>query len=269
MCVFLQNSSIAYAIYNDEVPESDSGGWKRGHTKGMERLPSYYFLPSKVVDSIYLSICISKISAWSKTGGWFAWSLVCCPQAAASALVWQCLCCVEELLGLMDPLFPRIETPIGPFGERRPHHPERNGNSGGKGILNINPSKPSLWVENHLPRSWKHWSMQLKWSKTLNKYELQWRSKRSLKDTDGVCPAWLWDKHIFQRCVLRLQPRGWLGSRAPPWRALLQQVRSSSLCCFPGQKSLVWGGRCGVDGPSFPLHSHYMKGRKMSSGDSH
>lgn len=144
MCVFLQNSSIAYAIYNDEVPESDSDGWKRGHTKGTVRLPSYYFLPSKVVDSISLSICISKISAWSKTGEWFARSLVCCLQAAASALVLRCLCCAEELLGLMDPLLSRIETPIGPFSERRPHHPEHNSNSGGKGILNKNPSKPAL-----------------------------------------------------------------------------------------------------------------------------
>ncbi|KFQ25775.1 Deoxyribonuclease-2-beta, partial [Merops nubicus] len=28
------NNSIAYAMYNDEVPESYSDGWKRGHTKG-------------------------------------------------------------------------------------------------------------------------------------------------------------------------------------------------------------------------------------------
>ena len=59
MCVFLQRNSIAYAIYNDEVPESDSDGWKRGHTKGTGRVPSYYFLLSEVVDSIYLSVCLS------------------------------------------------------------------------------------------------------------------------------------------------------------------------------------------------------------------
>ncbi|XP_008934253.1 PREDICTED: deoxyribonuclease-2-beta [Merops nubicus] len=29
-----ENNSIAYAMYNDEVPESYSDGWKRGHTKG-------------------------------------------------------------------------------------------------------------------------------------------------------------------------------------------------------------------------------------------
>ncbi|NXK17467.1 DNS2B protein, partial [Arenaria interpres] len=34
MCIFLQRDTIAYAIYNDEVPESNSDGWKRGHTKG-------------------------------------------------------------------------------------------------------------------------------------------------------------------------------------------------------------------------------------------
>ncbi|KAK2540259.1 Dnase2b [Columba guinea] len=34
MCVFLQKNSIAYAIYNDEVPKSNSNAWKRGHTKG-------------------------------------------------------------------------------------------------------------------------------------------------------------------------------------------------------------------------------------------
>jgi len=63
MCVFLQKNSIAYAIYNDEVPESDSDGWKRGHTKGTsfgpkesQRVPSYFFLLSKVLDSIYLSV---------------------------------------------------------------------------------------------------------------------------------------------------------------------------------------------------------------------
>lgn len=59
MCVFLQKNSIAYAIYNDEVPKSDSNAWKRGHTKGTGKVPSYCFLFSKVVDSIYLSVCLS------------------------------------------------------------------------------------------------------------------------------------------------------------------------------------------------------------------
>lgn len=63
MCVFLQKNSIAYAIYNDEVPQSDSDRWKRGHTKGTGRFPSYYFLLSKAVDNIYLSV---RLSAYLK-----------------------------------------------------------------------------------------------------------------------------------------------------------------------------------------------------------
>ncbi|KAF4793102.1 deoxyribonuclease 2 beta [Turdus rufiventris] len=34
MCVSLQRNTTAYAIYNDEIPESDSKGSKCGHTKG-------------------------------------------------------------------------------------------------------------------------------------------------------------------------------------------------------------------------------------------
>ena len=68
--------------------------------------------------------------------------------AAASVLVLLCLCCVEELLGLVDPLLSRVETHIAPFSKHRPHSPEPNANSStrceSKGTLNINPSKLSL-----------------------------------------------------------------------------------------------------------------------------
>lgn len=71
--------------------------------------------------------------------------------AAGSVLVFLCLCCVEELLGLMDPLFLGVETQTAPFSKYRPHHPEPDRNSGtrcvGKGILNIKPSKLSLGQE--------------------------------------------------------------------------------------------------------------------------
>ncbi|XP_032856438.1 deoxyribonuclease-2-beta isoform X2 [Tyto alba] len=33
-----ERNSIAYAIYNDEVPESDSNSWQRGHTKDQQML---------------------------------------------------------------------------------------------------------------------------------------------------------------------------------------------------------------------------------------
>lgn len=59
MCLSLQSNNTAYAIYNDEVPRSDSTNWKRGHTKGTGRVPSCCFLLFKAVHNIYLSVCQS------------------------------------------------------------------------------------------------------------------------------------------------------------------------------------------------------------------
>lgn len=123
---------------------------KRTHQRYRE---SYYFLLSKVVDSIYLSVRLSadlKFLPEAKPENDLhdAWFVVC---AAAPVLVLLCLCCIEELLGLAAPLFLRVETRIAPFGAYRPRHPEPDGTGSTRcerrGTLNINPSKLSLGQE--------------------------------------------------------------------------------------------------------------------------
>lgn len=110
--------------------------------------------------------------------------------AAASVLLLLCLCCVKDL-GAYGLFVSRAGTNTGPFTKYKPHHPA----PGGKAVQDVRGKVPSTETplnfmdKKLLPRSWKCYRMQLEKIKTLNKCKLQWRSKCSPEEADGVCPA--------------------------------------------------------------------------------